>query len=1646
MSNQSQSSSSVKSSSMLTGSMSALSGTMDEENRSEQRNESFIFPLMSEIAHTVRIPSFIYIVQFLLQCIQSIGAHLFIGNNHIWDSISNTSQSLRIISYFVNLGVIDTMNENNQGGSHDFITVDDFYNCLVQYIILVIFIVVEIAFTLFLYFWYRKKRTFLKWSLYISEIFFSIINQLLFVPACAFAGYASWQIDSSNSTSSIVFLFISLIPAILFFAIWLFNNRLMAISVYIPRSILACWDSRILTYQVLFLGLAAFLAPCTNPFPDWFIYVAIIVCILGSASLFYYSYFLPMINHFVTSLIQGFAVLSIVSSVLAIIYSFADIPEYVGIIIPIVACIIAIVAFYFVNNFRLKNILTKLTLPEEIKNEKEKHDFFETLDIKSDVQAIFYIRIGIGHISPVCTDFSLMKFAVETRPNLNVLFPVLQITSMFPCQTQFFSYLSAIVHRSTALLNIYQNFLLYQVRKVQVIRQSSVSKEAQSENKILFKMSEETISLVRGFWGEIGHLKGNVSTASLRYIRNATNKTTSAYLDAIDQFPKSQEIADNYVRFLIEAVGDYKGSVQQTRNLQLIEQNRKIITDSAFRSFANTFPEYLTEKVLDTHGMYIINQDDMNNQGEASYNMSTRNQSSTSNQSTSSNDEFDDIASRIFKHSKLRLALQDVFDNASMPSLTGLRILSVVSAVMVVIFLIIMMDVMGQSSDTAFEMIETCIFSARVVTNVEYLGLISTTRVLEFSSHTSNLGISLAYLLSIMPEDLPQQPSAFTDCYAALNAKCFSVRQYVNENFEIMYSNPSYHIGEIEEFNGFDLEKSYPAVFYGSVSLQSLRGAIYLFLNQIEQISAKQQDPLTMEYPTDILPFMYALNNAYMISLSFDKMFYNETQGGINQCNETTQTFKIIAYIMCILFVIILFVLRLVNFVFVIRNCNKWSDILKSVTKSDIQESSKPIYLRHLHKLPTGTVHSAHDASLETVLLPTIFICTAGISIFSVLYIAMKTETFFDEFEEEFEWAYNCQQLFSKTLGLILAMFIDYTQPNNLPYQLNQSIGENLTRNIDILSQYQSYLDLSIIGKNHDFDTFYYVNNNKHDPAVYNYAKFLDCTSMSNKMNIAINFFHQMRDQFQGDATATFTTTQFAGLALIADKYLSESIDEFLSYMIQYATSIKEEHNSDIQQVCVIVIVIVIVLWAIETILISMLYHSFSGFKQLIRALPPLAICQNRKIMAFLSGQSESQKNQDTTEVDTLFNSSENALVTIDNKLIIQTSNPTFTKMTGIQPDAILGQSISFLFPIPEDENGNIRIEESAFYSAMNEIRNVQGNSSNPDIKLINTKLRAKNDENLRVRVTLIPYYSTVGQFESLVIVIKNTEEITELKNKLDEEKTKTNKLIQSLVPNGALSSVKGKKHSVFFKADKATVISIEIVGISECVATMTPKDLLKVLEQIFQLFDDAISRYNSISMMRTENDMIYAVSGLFNNVGNFEKQANDTAGFLLEILQRIEDLNIQTSTDFHLRTAAHVGGPITGFIISPDTPYFEMLTTCIKYTSQMQDKGQTDQAQLTQSVVDYLDKSTFIAENKYQIKSADGGKENVYSVTYQENKQPSLQPIQQPNQPPSNNQPPVNTQPVNNGKFVPQDNEKDGQQLPSNEKDLFTMKTVDSD
>lgn len=176
-------------------------------------------------------------------------------------------------------------------------------------------------------------------------------------------------------------------------------------------------------------------------------------------------------------------------------------------------------------------------------------------------------------------------------------------------------------------LNYHQRFLLFQIFHIKMMRQSSVSPDANRRLAELKNSTTEVFEDIYSFWG--------MKTANFHYLEMISNenwKLDSKWEEAIRDFPNYQKFCDEYCSYLIECQMDLERAIVMRHRSGLIEMGRNFTIDVPFKCLAKCVPSYIKKGIVDYQGSIRNIEKETNNNNSA--NVSVNNQSTT-NQTTS---------------------------------------------------------------------------------------------------------------------------------------------------------------------------------------------------------------------------------------------------------------------------------------------------------------------------------------------------------------------------------------------------------------------------------------------------------------------------------------------------------------------------------------------------------------------------------------------------------------------------------------------------------------------------------------------------------------------------------------------------------------------------------------------------------------------------------------------------------------------------------------------------------------------------------------------------------------------------------------------------------------------------------------------------
>lgn len=956
----------------------------------------------------------------------------------------------------------------------------------------------------------------------------------------------------SNFSKYVFSLIISFALAILIFTEVIINFHFVSESPYLNRTLISMWDPKVFTLSLFCLGITQFSYIFLSILPSWCTVFYQIISLVFIAYIIYYTFFQPFIFICVNSYIQSLLTSSFFGTFFVIVYTLKPSRVVLSLINgSIFFFFIFFILFYFINKKIISTINSKLSpsnnlinhindsnddrsLKKKLLNDQnhelndiEKRELFDSYVFQSIEHALLYLRVGISCASPYFVDFSFIRYMKECYGQNEIQFFILQLTALFPSQHQFLSFCMSNMSKKEDFFNIFEMFFIYQLRRINTIRQSSVSRDVQNEFIFLEKKSDECISTIRGFWSELLQSKTDFTPTSLGYIRRMTLNTRSCYIDAIEKFPNSQQILNSYARFLCESCGDYIECTRIGQKMRMIEKGKNVNVDLCFHSFVNVFPHYLKKSILDMKGCFIANTESFISQqsssslsddklsasldnsrrmylnGQINYNNCNNNYSMTNRkkyreefEQLIDKEHFDTLINSLYDYGKQRISIQQIVYKSHNKELTMSRIISIVQ-IAVTILLTFLSFFYFDKVGNPVQIMESSTRVSNIISSIQYCSLIAGVRYLS-EQYQANISSSIIRNLNIRYENLPDFPCTFISPMTALDQKKKSISDFLDAEMKFLLNNPENHQNEIKIYTEMNSNNQSIDNYNENSTIGHENGVfIYKFVNKnphiykialrngieyfqicaerlaYEHFMLENSDSNQKNFSSFYDTYFELLMNGLTLSEPFYHLFQAISDNGVYASNSIKHFLIVISEVVLVICFLFFSIARIYNFIKIKKGLKYSSMVLRKIKNEDISESFKPIYLKSKKpiKIHSTNKHSIHDHSPSLILLQIVSICSLICFIgFSSGFIIQFSGAF-SFINKAFQWAKNGASRFlslSRMMNALISRKIGIVD-FNIANGMNQEVIE--------LLQLSHNLDLSIIGKGKELDQFYFMIN-----------------------------------------------------------------------------------------------------------------------------------------------------------------------------------------------------------------------------------------------------------------------------------------------------------------------------------------------------------------------------------------------------------------------------------------------------------------------------------------------------------------------------------------------------------------------------------------
>lgn len=174
-------------------------------------------------------------------------------------------------------------------------------------------------------------------------------------------------------------------------------------------------------------------------------------------------------------------------------------------------------------------------------------------------------------------------------------------------------------------------------------------------------------------------------------------------------------------------------------------------------------------------------------------------------------------------------------------------------------------------------------------------------------------------------------------------------------------------------------------------------------------------------------------------------------------------------------------------------------------------------------------------------------------------------------------------------------------------------------------------------------------------------------------------------------------------------------------------------------------------------------------------------------------------------------------------------------------------------------------------------------------------------------------------------------------------EQEKTEKLLLNILPEKIAAELKQKHQTIAEDYAHATVLFADIVGFTQLASSLSPIELVELLNQIFSSFDLLTEKYG-LEKIKTIGDAYMVVGGL--PIPRID-HAEAIARMALDMLTALKQFNQNYDRNFSIRIGIH-SGPVVAGVIGIKKFIYDLWGDTVNIASRMESHGIAGEIQVS--------------------------------------------------------------------------------------------------
>lgn len=229
------------------------------------------------------------------------------------------------------------------------------------------------------------------------------------------------------------------------------------------------------------------------------------------------------------------------------------------------------------------------------------------------------------------------------------------------------------------------------------------------------------------------------------------------------------------------------------------------------------------------------------------------------------------------------------------------------------------------------------------------------------------------------------------------------------------------------------------------------------------------------------------------------------------------------------------------------------------------------------------------------------------------------------------------------------------------------------------------------------------------------------------------------------------------------------------------------------------------------------------------------------------------------------------------------------------------------------------------------------------------------------------------GDFLYFEGLVHDVSERRQMETELRQQRQQADRLLGNILPYQIAQRLKVGTRTIAESFDQVSILFADIVDFTAASGVMTPRELVKLLNEIFSSFDQ-LAESHALEKIKTIGDAYMVAGGL--PVANAD-HVLAMARMALDMQEAIQQFQRPNGTPYQLRIGINLG-PVVAGVIGKRKFAYDLWGTAVNIASRMEATGEPGRIQVTEAVYEAL-QSHFRLERRGAISVKGGGQMSTY-------------------------------------------------------------------